>query len=1011
MPPRSRHAVDPSLMAQANQGQQWQPMPPPGSNQPVQQDNPTFAPGYGSQQPTYGASYGQQQPYVDPRGPQLHQVDDRRAPAPTGPYAPPQQQHVPAPHGSHLRAQPEPAPAAYNYPPENHIPPPPHSAGPALTGPRIRIDPSQMPDPVEGQELDQNLYDDEDFHSCDTKGLIPLAVTDYRGVDQGNSLPRHIRATLPTVPSTHQLLDTSALPFGLVVQPFAPLRYDEAPVPLVSNWVSGQSAFDPPPTPSGPEDIGPPRCDKCRGYINPWVRFIDGGRKWVCNLCGADNTVSHSYFAQLSTMGQRVDHNERPELQHGTVDFLAPREYWFPQPANSVFEDSHDPLAHAGDALATTGSDLLGALQSSLGQTPSRGNTPQPGHRRKHKEVGRRLRRPVPLGRVFVIDVSAGSAQRGIVRSVCEGIHYALYGDKKEGEEEDEEVIGQGERVAFVTVGQSVGFWSLGAALPQPQLLIVSDLEDMFCPMVGGFLVDSQESKTQIEALLTLIPNMYEQQPDGPSCAIGAAIKGTMDGLRSIGGQINFFLSGLPQLGPGKLESRDESSLAGTDKEKQLFSPADPFWRLTADELAEIGIGVNTFVFPERAMDLASVSALSAVTGGDTFFHPKYSPVRDRDSLHDEIKRVVTREVAYNVLVRVRCSNGLRVSDHTGNFFQRSMTDLEFGTMDEAKAFVATMKHEGHRLDDRQMAYVQVAVLYTSSSGERRVRLLNLSLRITGLIGNVFRYADFDASVTMFYKEAVTQLPVKRLKDIRRQLIERCNRVLLMYRKHCAPAVQSGQLILPEGFKMLPIFTLCMVKAKPLKGGNVVADVRAHYLRVAKGAGATAIMSSLYPRIMAVHDLDEKYGFPGPNGRLRLPRFMRASHVWMVSEGAYLLSNGEIAMLWFGGAVSPPIINDLYGVENADELDVRITRLPKLPTLLSTQVRNILTHLERLAGHELPVLLVRQDRDGLEIEFANMLVEDSNNDALSYTDFLMSAHKAITNELSGKSDGWRAPWA
>jgi protein transport protein SEC24 len=44
---------------------------------------------------------------------------------------------------------------------------------------------------------------------------------------------------------------------------------------------------------------------------------------------------------------------------------------------------------------------------------------------------------------------------------------------------------------------------------------------------------------------------MYEQQPDGPSCAIGAAIKGTMDGLRSIGGQINFFLSGLPQLGPG----------------------------------------------------------------------------------------------------------------------------------------------------------------------------------------------------------------------------------------------------------------------------------------------------------------------------------------------------------------------------------------------------------------------------------------------------------------------------
>lgn len=62
------------------------------------------------------------------------------------------------------------------------------------------------------------------------------------------------------------------------------------------------------------------------------------------------------------------------------------------------------------------------------------------------------------------------------------------------------------------------------------------------------------------------------------------------------------------------------------------------------------------------------------------------------------------------------------------------------------------------------------------------------------------------------------------------------------------------------------------------------------------------------------------------------------------------------------------------------------TRLPKLPTLLSTQVRNILTHLEGLVGHSMPVVIVRQNVDGMEIEFANQLVEDSNNDALGYTD-------------------------
>lgn len=101
---------------------------------------------------------------------------------------------------------------------------------------------------------------------------------------------------------------------------------------------------------------------------------------------------------------------------------------------------------------------------------------------------------------------------------------------------------------------------------------------------------------------------------------------------------------------------------------------------------------------------------------------------------------------------------------------------------------------------------------------------------------------------------------------------------------------------------------------------------------------------------------------------------------------ADITANGEAVMLWFGGAVSPQILDDIYGVEALEELDVRMTRLPKLPTLLSTQLRNILSHLERVIGHTLPVIPVRQNMDGMEIEFANQLVEDSNNDALSYTD-------------------------
>jgi protein transport protein SEC24 len=220
-----------------------------------------------------------------------------------------------------------------------------------------------------------------------------------------------------------------------------------------------------------------------------------------------------------------------------------------------------------------------------------------------------------------------------------------------------------------------------------------------------------------------------------------------------LGGQINLFLSQLPTLGPGKLTARDDPTSYNTDQERALFSASDPWWRNTAEELAECGVGVNAFFFPEQYTDVASVVTLAGITGGAAFFHPKFQPVRDRETLFDEIKRTITRETAYNATVRVRCSNGLRVSDHIGNFYQRNLTDLEFGTIDDAKAFAAVLRHEGQRLDERQPVYVQVAILYTSSDGHRRVRCLNMSLTTTSLIGNVFRFADIDAAVTVFMKD------------------------------------------------------------------------------------------------------------------------------------------------------------------------------------------------------------------------------------------------------------------
>lgn len=104
---------------------------------------------------------------------------------------------------------------------------------------------------------------------------------------------------------------------------------------------------------------------------------------------------------------------------------------------------------------------------------------------------------------------------------------------------------------------------------------------------------------------------MYEDNQNG-DVALGSLAKGVLAGLASQGGQLTIFLSSLPKIGPGKLKPREDPLVYGTDKEKTLYGPGDPFWRNTAEELAEAGVGVNVFFFPERYIDVASVGEHTA---------------------------------------------------------------------------------------------------------------------------------------------------------------------------------------------------------------------------------------------------------------------------------------------------------------------------------------------------------------------------------------------------------------
>ena len=69
------------------------------------------------------------------------------------------------------------------------------------------------------------------------------------------------------------------------------------------------------------------RCRQCRTYMNPFVLWMENGRRWKCNLCQRVQDTLSQYYCHLDESGMRADRMQRPELHSGCIDIVAPEGY------------------------------------------------------------------------------------------------------------------------------------------------------------------------------------------------------------------------------------------------------------------------------------------------------------------------------------------------------------------------------------------------------------------------------------------------------------------------------------------------------------------------------------------------------------------------------------------------------------------------------------------------------------------------------------------------------------
>jgi protein transport protein SEC24 len=312
---------------------------------------------------------------------------DPSVPAPAGQFVgqqiTPQMSQFPAPVNPHFTPV-GPAPGA-EFAARNGTVDHGYNAASVQTSAQGRVDPDQIPSVPKSRDVItqhylKNIYPTYEHH------LPPPAAVSFVAYDQGNSSPKFTRLTLNNIPSTSEALQSTGLPLGLLLQPLAPLQAGELEIPVLDFG-----------------ETGPPRCRRCRAYINPFMVFRSGGNKFVCNMCTYPNDVPPEYFCATTPQGARIDREQRPELMRGTVEFLVPKEYWSKEPAG--------------------------------------------------------------LRWLFLIDVCQDSFNKGFLEAFCEGIMAALYGgdesDSTEANSEIKRKIPPGAKVGFVTFDKDIHFYNI----------------------------------------------------------------------------------------------------------------------------------------------------------------------------------------------------------------------------------------------------------------------------------------------------------------------------------------------------------------------------------------------------------------------------------------------------------------------------------------------------------------------------------------------------------------------
>ena len=410
----------------------------------------------------------------------------------------------------------------------------------------------------------------------------------------------------------------------------------------------------------------------------------------------------------------------------------------------------------------------------------------------------------------------------------------------------------------------------------------------------------------------------------------GAALEFLVDALEETGGRAVFWTWRRPNYGLGALVDRERLA-GGNQRNKKnhgtsLYLPlqdavqshkvqADPNLKAAAEFYTKLGercavakVALDIVVHtnpkvPQSFLDLATLGRLCEASSGRLVWigKPSYeSKSVWKQAIREELMRPLYWS-GWDAVFKVRCSQGLQVRSTVSSAgkMQKSSSlsgqedEVEFSVVTPETCLAVTLEHRVGGIRDKNLAYVQTALLYTNPwTGDRRVRVSTLAIKVTSIPEQVLSSMDFGALAALQLRvnlphtnyssaskftldnsisyridpSTPDQIGDSLLTDARHDMFSAMRQVLVAHRTLAAKNGRNppmGSLAIPESLQNWPLFVMSAAKSPLLRpshqkrrGGpqsvtvSPGGDERAYYLYHARKVSPSSSMLLVSPLLL-----------------------------------------------------------------------------------------------------------------------------------------------------------------